>query len=229
MRRITKISIAIHVALAALWLVPGHVAHADKDEASLHAHMQFGRATIGEIDAPDETDSAPFAGVGARATYAISNWYAFEASLGHGQLLRQTIYTVDTESGQVDRSWHTAWTQADLGITARLGVRFIPTLHAALGVQRRTWQGGGESWDASPGCVPKNPDVPEMCSAALRDQKTLELVGTLGAGLDYRLGDHWVAGMAVTARRAALAEAPFHAIAAAFHISYYFYPQGAGP
>lgn len=229
MRRITKISIALHAALAALWLVPGHEAHADKDEASLHAHVQFGKATMGEIDAPSVTDSAPFVGVGARATYAISNWYAFEASLGYGHLQRQTVHTIDTKVGEVERSWHTVWTQADLGITARLGVRFIPTLHAALGVQLRTWQGGRETRGTSLGCRPKNPDIPVMCSENLPDQAMLEIVGTLGAGLDYRLGDHWVAGVAVTGQRAALAEAPFHTIAATFHFSYYFYPEGAGP
>lgn len=229
MRRITKISCAIRVALAALWLVPGHVAHADKDEASLHAHVQFGRATMGEIDAPDETDTTPFAGVGARATYAISNWYAFEASLEYGQLLRQTVYTVDIESGQVDRSWHMAWTQAELGITARLGVRFIPTLHAALGLQHRTWQGGREIRSTSPGCRSKNPNVPVMCADELPDHATLDLLGTLGVGLDYRLGDRWVTGVAVTGQRAVMAEAPFHTIAVTFHFSYYFYPEGAGP
>lgn len=229
MRRITKISIAIHVVLAALWLMPGHEAHADKDEASLHAHVQFGRATVGEIDAPDKTDSAPFAGVGAQATYAIRNWYAFEASLSYGQLRRQTVHTVDTEEGEVDRSWHMGWAQADLGITARLGVRFIPTLHAALGVQRRTWQGGRETEDASMDCPSRRFFPSKSCLRALPDQAMLELVGTLSAGLDYRLGDHWIAGLSVTAQRAALADAPFHTIAARFHFSYYFYSEGAGP
>jgi hypothetical protein len=140
MRRITKISIAIHVALAALWLVPGHMAHADKDEASLHAHVQFGRATMGDLYAPDRTDAAPFLGVGARATYAISNWYAFEGSLWLAELVEPARHSIETRTGK-ERHWDTTWVQANLGVTARLGVRFIPTLHAALGVQGRTWQG----------------------------------------------------------------------------------------
>ena len=229
MRRIIKIYIAIHVALAALWLMLGHEAHADRDEASLHAHVQFGRATVGEIDAPAATDSAPFVGVGARATYAISNWYAFEASLGYGQLRDWTLHTVDTEQGAVMRNWYQTWMQANLGITGRFGVRIVPTLHAALGVQHRVWQRGRQNEEPSRHCMPRNPLMPETCDYNPVDRAKLELVGTLGAGLDYRFGDRWLAGMAVTTQRAALVEAGFSAVAVTFHFSYYFYPEGAGP
>jgi hypothetical protein len=225
-RRRVDISIAV---LVVLWVVIGRAAHADRGEASVHVQVHYGRATMGEPDAPDDTDTATFVGTGVQATYAIGNWYAFEASLGYGRLTKQTLYTVDTSQGEVDRSWHQTWAQADLGITARLGVRFIPTLHAALGVQRRTWQSGRHTEGASSDCPSRRPAPPKSCSFTLPDQAALELVGTLGAGLDYRLGDHWIAGLAVTAQRAALAEAPFHAIAATFHVSYYFYPEGAGP
>jgi hypothetical protein len=69
----------------------------------------------------------------------------------------------------------------------------------------------------------------EPCSRELSDQRTLELVGTIGTGLDYRFGDRWITGLAVTAQRSVVAEVPFQTIAATFHISYYFYPEGAGP
>jgi hypothetical protein len=224
-RRRLDISIAI---LALLWPTPGRDARADRGEASVHAQVQYGRATVGEPDAPDDTDTASFTGLGARATYAISNWYAFEASLGYGALRDWTVHTVDTEQGAVMRTWDQNWMQADLGITARFGVRIIPTLHAALGVQRRTWQAGRQNEDSSRHCMPRNPLIPEICDHALADRATLELVGTLGAGLDYRLGDRWLAGMAVTTQRAALVEAEFSAVAVTFHFSYYFYPEGAG-
>jgi hypothetical protein len=229
-RRIFDISIAVFVVL---WLAPERAARADRGEVSLHAQVQYGRATVGEPDAPDDADTAPFTGVGARATYAISNWYAFEASLGYGQLRDWTVHTVDTAQGAVMRSWYQTWMQAHLGITARLGVRLIPTLHAALGAQRRVWLGGRQLDDVSPVCAPPPDEAltrehEEPCSEARPTSATLELVGTLGAGLDYRLGDRWITGLSVTAQRAALAEAPFHTIAVTFHISYYFYPDGAG-
>lgn len=219
MRRIKKISIAIHVALAVLWL--GQEAHADKDEASLHAHVQFGRARMGIREAPGQTDSASFVGVGARATYATSNWYAYEASVWLGELTGPVQYTVDTTAGAQLWRWRMAWAGADVGITTRLGVRFIPTLHVALGVQKRlAWQGSA--------VVPVNGDTPEKFWLN-ESWQALDLTGTLGAGLDYRVADHWIAGLGMTVRRALVAESPFQTFAATFHLSYYFYPEGAGP
>jgi hypothetical protein len=221
MRRITKISIAIHVVLAVLSLMLGQEAHADKDEASLHAHVQFGRARMGIPEAPRQTDSAPFAGVGARATYATSNWYAYEASVWLGGLTSPVQYTVDTAAGAQIWQLRMAWAGADLGVSARLGVRFIPTLHAALGMQTRlAWTGHA--------IKPMIGDKPPA-DMLNETSPTFEIVGTLGAGLDYRIGDHWIAGMSVTARRALAGESLFQAIAATFHLSYYFYPEGAGP
>ncbi len=228
-RQRLDISIAFLLGIAMHCLAPGHAARADRGEASLHAQVHYGRAIVGEPDAPGDTDDAPFAGAGARITYAISNWYAFEASLGYGRLGRQAVHTIDVAAGDVQRSWHQAWVQAELGITARFGVRVIPTLHAALGVQRRTWQGGRRVEDTVRGCNPLDRPMLKPCAHELHDRATLELVGTLGGGLDYRLGDHWIVGMSVTAEHAALTEAPFHTVAATFHFSYYFYPEGAGP
>jgi hypothetical protein len=234
-RRRLDIAIAVLAVIAVYYVAPAREARADRGEASVHAQVQYGRATVGEPDAPDDTDTAPFAGVGARATYSISNWYAFEASLGYGALRDWTAHTVDTEQGAVMRNWYQTWMQADLGVTARLGVRIIPTLHAALGVQRGTWQGGLQLEDPSSDCrgppeeEVRNLEPTDPCAHERPARATLELVGTLGAGLDYRLGDHWIAGLSLTAQRAALAEAPFHTIAVTFHISYYFYPEGAEP
>lgn len=223
MRRIKKISIAIHVALAVLWL--GQEAHADKDEASLHAHVQFGRARMGIREAPGQTDTAPFVGVGARATYATSNWYAYEASLWIGGLTSPACYTIDAKAGEESWCWRTAWVHGDLGVTARLGVRFIPTLHAALGMQTRFARQGRAIEPATRYDDPR--DAPMY--AVPGHMAIMEVVGTLGAGLDYRLGDHWVAGLAMTAQRTVIGETPFQSLAATFHISYYFYPEGAGP
>lgn len=228
-RRRFDISIKVIVLLAVLCLAAGRTARADRGEASVHAQVHYGRATVGEPDAPDDTDTAPFVGTGVQATYAISNWYAFEASLGYGRLGGQTVHTVDTEAGEVQRSWHQTWFQADLGITARFGVRLIPTLHAAIGVQRRTWQGGRQNHGFSPHCRLKPGKDEEPCWQDLTDEVALELVGTLGAGLDYRLGDHWIAGLNAAAQRVLLPDAAFRAIAVMFHFSYYFYPEGAGP
>jgi hypothetical protein len=216
-RRIFDISIAILVVLA-----PYREARADKGEASLHGHVQFGTAKLGGIrEAPGQTDRAPFLGIGARATYAPSNWYSYEAALWLGRLGSPVSYTIDTRSGPEIWDWRMAWARADFGVTARLGVRLIPTVYAALGVQKRlAWQGqAGE-----------HTKVMEPYMGRLREQwLAVELVGTLGAGLDYRLDDHWMVGLAVTTQRSVLPEATFQGIAATFRLSYYFYPEGAGP
>jgi hypothetical protein len=221
MRRIIRISLAIHFALATLWLMPGHEAHADKDEASLHAHVQFGSAKMGIREAPGQTDSAPFVGVGARATYATSNWYAYEASVWAGHLTDPVWYTMDTNRGKELWGWHMDWARVELSITARFGVRIIPTLHAALGMQTRlAWKGR----------VAELTFIDEPYQRARPGWRlAIEPVGSLGAGLDYRLGDHWIMGVAVNVQRSVLAEATFQAIAPTFHVSYYFYPEGAGP
>lgn len=221
------ISIALLVLSAALCFAFGRVAHADRGEASLDARVQGGRATLGELETTKASDTAPFLGVGARATYAISNWHAFEASLNYGRLINSAQYSLEPRIG-LERRWSMDWTQANLGIAARFGVRVIPTFNLGLGVQYRAWKGQEIKRDALY-CPPKEAGDPPMpCMTDLDRLRTMELVGTLGAGLDYRLGDHWIAGLAVFAQRAVVAEAPFQTIVATFHISYYFYPEGAG-
>jgi hypothetical protein len=221
------ISIGIFVVIVVHRFAPGREAHADRGEASVHTQVQSGQATLGELESPGASDTAPFLGVGARATYAISNWYAFEASLGHGWLTRTAHYSLEPRTG-LERHWNMSWTQVNLGIIARLGVRFIPTLHVSLGVQHRAWQ-GRERERKSLDCPPKEEeDLPMPCITDLDRQSTMELVGTLGTGVDYRLGEHWITGLAVSAQRTMVAESPFQTIVATFHISYYFYPEGAG-
>jgi hypothetical protein len=66
------------LALAAI-SIPERVAHADEDEASFHSQLQLGQATLGDRGMSDATDTMTMLGVGARATYATNNWYAYEA------------------------------------------------------------------------------------------------------------------------------------------------------
>ena len=226
-RRRLDTAIALLVLPASLSLILGRSAHADQSEVSLHAHVHSGQATLGELETTEAVDTAPFLGAGARATYAINDWYAFEASLGYSRLTKTVQYSLEPRIGK-ERHWNMDWTQANLGITGRFGARLIPTLHATLGAQRRVWQGQELERD-SPNCRPERNEIPPLpCIRATDRQTTMDLVGTLGAGLDYRLGDNWITGLAVSAQRAVVTEARFQTIVATFHISYYFYPEGDG-
>lgn len=213
----------IWILLASFWLAPQREARADEGEVSLHGHAQFGKARVGLREAPGQTASGSFVGTGARITYATSHWYAYEAAVLLAQLDERMRYTVDALGSSETWRWRMGWVRADVGVTGRFGARVIPTLHVALGVQTRVlWQGYAK------------PTIsihakPREKGRALPDHVALELIGTVGAGLDYRLDDHWIAGLAVTGQHALLAEAPFQSIAATFQISYYFYPEGAGP
>lgn len=197
---------------AACVMAGAQPASADEAETSYHAQLQLGLATFGDPGLPDATDTTGFLGVGARATYATNDWYAYEAHLTWGQLAPSSAeFTLDENSSFVRPL---SWLRLDTGVTARLGVRFIPTLHAAVGVQTRF---GGDAFVSLP-------------SWSFRDQDaytTLDLMGTLGAGFDWRPpgpGDHWVVGTMAMVQRAVWTTGPrYEAASLMFHIAYYYY------
>jgi hypothetical protein len=81
-------------------------AHADADEASLHAQAHFGLARVGDPVAGDETDTADFLGIGLRATYARSDWFAYELHATWNQLGRSALYDVPDQPLMIRRlSW----------------------------------------------------------------------------------------------------------------------------
>lgn len=93
--------------------------------------------------------------------------------------------------------------------------RYIPTLHAAVGAQGRF---GGEAIVSYPVW-----DVPDGDGYL-----SFDLVGTLGAGFDWRPpgdGDLWVVGGLATMQRALLTSGPsYEAMSLVVHVAYYFYP-----
>ena len=187
------------------------VAWADRDETSFHAQLQLGQATFGDPVRDDLSDAAGFLGVGARGTYATNNWYAYEAHLTWGQLTRSAEFAL-SDGGTMFRKL--GWLRVDTGITARLGVEYVPTLHAALGVQSRF---GGEAISAYPSWTGVDDDA----------YMTLDLMGTVGAGFDWRPpgdGDHWVFGGLVMLQRALLSTGPrYEAMSVMLHVAYYYY------
>ena len=133
----TRRTAMLWILLASLWFAAQREAHADEGEVSLHGHAQLGKARVGIREAPGRTDTGSFVGAGARATYATSHWYAYEATVSLAQLDDRVRYMVDTLGYGETWQWRMAWLRADLGVTGRFGARVIPTLHVALGVQTR--------------------------------------------------------------------------------------------
>jgi hypothetical protein len=185
-------------------------AHADEDELSFHTQVYYGFAAVGDEDASEATDTVDYLGVGARATYATNNWYAYELHLSFNQPARSVEFTSD-ENNPVFRRM--SWARLDAGVTARLGVRWIPTLHASVGAQPR-FMGEGR--------------VIEMGWTRPADAHIgIDLVGTVGAGFDYRhpsMGDHWVVGVSVMAQHSIVSSvSTYRAVTAMMHVGYYRY------
>jgi hypothetical protein len=105
------------------------------------------------------------------------------------------------------------WLRGEAGISARLGVRWIPTFYAGLGVQVQL---AGVARDVCRGLVLPGPG----------QDITVGLIGAVGAGLDYRVDEHWVMGMSLRARRSAPwgGGQSYGSIGFALHIGYYWYP-----
>jgi hypothetical protein len=190
--------------------VSARAARADKDEASFHSQVQVGQATLGDHGMSDATDTMSMLGVGARATYATNNWYAYEAHLTWAQPGR-SLYLERKDGLAVTRQM--SWLRLDAGVSARLGVEYVPIVHAAIGPQTRfggrarqsfqTWTYEGDSY------------------------VTFDVVGTLGLGFDWRPpgeGDRWVFGVLGTVERALWSTGPaFETRSLGFHVGHYFY------
>jgi hypothetical protein len=194
-----------------LLLAAPAAAHADADEASLELRALAGAVRAGDPLA-DGAATAPLGGGGLRFTYATSDGFAYEAllDLGTGGGARFAGVTVGGDQGELDRA--TRFGRLALGVTARLGVRFIPTLSLAVGGQARQLAAGqlrdeqGESITTVPG------------------ERRLDLVVRGGAGFDYRIDRHLVAGVSASVNHALWGPA-WDALEAGAHLAYYFYPR----
>lgn len=205
MVRSCLLSIVCFAMLAAGPLTP---AYGDEDEASFNGQLLYGLACVGDEDAGRLTDTVDFLGFGARATYANNNWYAYELQVSYANLARSAYF--DDEAETLYRRM--SWLRVDAGISARLGVRLIPIVNASIGTQLR-FAGSGR-------IVPVEPPGPTV---AADKHVTLEFVGTLGLGVDFRPADYWVFGILGTVQSAVSDEPRFQAIGGMVHLAHYFY------
>lgn len=194
-------------------LLIGLPAHADEDEVSIHIQSCYGMAMVGDELAGDLAARVDFMGVGIRASYATSNWYAYEARLSYA-LSRAAYYDID-DGTTLFRT--PEWVRFDAGISARLGALLVPTVQATIGVQQRS-AGSGRWIEYGPGY-----ESGEGWVSPARQDRRVEIVGTLGVGLDYRITGHWLAGVGITVQQSLPIGPRYQAVSGLFHLAYYWY------
>ena len=197
-------------------LVADRAAYADAKEASLHAHVIGGVARLGEDDAATPATVA-LVGVGARFTYAFSHHLAWEAAMAVETATAASYADHPNPAGTGFRgtlSRTTRLARLELGATARLGVRYIPTIHLGVGVATRfrgaasfRFQGTTDD-DAFPA------------------ELALDLVAVAGVGFDYRISRRWIAGVSAEGRHAVPLGGPsFDSVEGFVHVAAYWYPR----
>lgn len=203
------------VLVGALLLARAPQASADSDEASAHGQVIGGvvRATEGGA-----VGVGSILGVGGRFTLARSDLWAFEVQ---GMGLRaaprfdgMTIVTGGTPiTGTLDRTYLGG--RLELGAHLRFGARWIPTLHAAIGVQAR-WAGETSLRDSS-----------GMALTGVGATSSTDITAALSVGVDRRLGRSLVVGVSLGGVHAfpiAGDGGGFDALELTAHVAGYWYP-----
>ncbi len=104
---------------------------------------------------------------------------------------------------------------AQVGGRLRLGARYVPTLHLAVGGQTR----------------PATRSVMVLADGSVIDgppmSRSWEIILVGGLGFEYRLGAHWIAGASVSAVQAfPLVGERFQSLEGSAYVSYSWYPKG---
>lgn len=211
-----------HRYVAAGWgvvaLLGGGVARADRAEASLHAHAIGGVAAVAD-PATSETASTMLAGIAVRASYARSDLFQYDAELtvastGAAAFAAGTFGFNGEPVADLPFQLTTRVVRFDVGATFRFGVRVIPTIRVAVGVEER-FRGapvvafGGSRQEAD----------------GRHGDTATDLVGVGAIGLDYRFGPRLIAGASVGGTMAVPLGGPgWRTIETSAHLAYYFYP-----
>jgi len=210
---------AASVGLATLLVVSARPAQADRYEASVHVQPSAGVALVDD-PASEETVAVPLVGLGVRASYARSNRYQYDV-----QIVGATTSAASFERGEfsiggdaVPASAFTVTTRLvrlDVGATFRFGVRLVPTVRLALGVQER--------FRGAP-IIALADGAHEGADGRGADGVT-DVYGFGAVGLDYRINRRLTAGASVGGSYAVPLGGPgWRTIEASAHLAWYWYP-----
>ena len=212
---------ARRAAVAAVLLcATSRVAAADRREASLHAHL-VGAFLTARDEASPSLGSGPLGGVAVRASFATSNSYQYDLALSflagrvsfdEGRFTPMDLpertgpFTITTQAARLDG-----------GVTLRLGVRWIPTVRVAAGLQARHRGAPAATVDGiaiDPSQIGRDADF------------QLDAVGVADVGLDFRVNRRLIVGAAAGASYAVpLGGEAFRTVEVTVHAAYYWYPR----
>ncbi|MCE9575778.1 MAG: hypothetical protein K8W52_21690 [Deltaproteobacteria bacterium] len=209
--RLRRIAPVLGAALALTAAAAGP-AHADADEASLHAEVIGGAARI-EDELAAKTATSPLVGVGGRFSFARSNlvqWEGRAAVATASATYPGLMIIVGGVPRTGDLTRRTTIARLEVGATLRFGVRFVPTLHLGVGAQARL-RGTGTL---------------DGVAVADGDGTGVDLIGAGAVGFDYRFGPRTIAGVSVGATIAVPLGGPaYQAMEGGLHFAHYWYPR----
>jgi hypothetical protein len=205
---VTRLALAIVAALAT-------EARADQDEASYHLQLVGGVARLGDDAAVDDAVAVtPLGGVAGRVSYATRDWLQYDAAAtiaasGAAGFAMGHFTPPDAPDASGPFSVSAQLARVDVGATARLGVRWIPTARLAIGAQgRRT-----SAPDGFPGQV-REPSI------------GADLVAVASIGVDYRIDRRTIIGVSAGGSYALpLGGAGFQTMEATVFWAHYWYPR----
>ncbi|ACY18846.1 hypothetical protein [Haliangium ochraceum] len=197
--------------LAAYLLALANDARADEQEASVYVHALSGVAALDDPAAPDDAKLTPIAGLAARISYAAHDLFAYEVecAISRGAVTSFDDVHWDTVMGEMQRRSYLGRLQT--GVRLRLGARYVPTLHVALGVQAHT--ASQSRLVMAAGGVIDGPGSSTRWAP----------IASAGLGYEHRIGIHWLAGVSVSAT-SALTSDVMRSIEGSMHVSYAWYP-----
>lgn len=226
------------LAIIAALVLHSATAGADRGEMSVYVHLGTGLASTGDaaIRARDgaspggederskvlssterPTDSVGLGSGVLRVTYATHDWFAYEASVSFARTTSARFADVTWRGADGDmlRAWNLGRVQA--GARARLGARYIPTIHGFLGGQLRS---ASRARFAS-----------DYVAVGPEPRRQWELIAGVGVGLDYRLSARWLVGGDVTLLQAfdpgggPEGALPLRSLEGAVYVGYAWYPR----
>jgi hypothetical protein len=204
--------VAASIALAALSPRP---ALCDDEEASFHLELAPMVLRVGNSADSGATDAVAGGRLSLRGTYGLTDTWAADVTAtgftgGAGRF--PATFDGGAPGVLIERQ---AGARLTAGLTARLGVRWIPTLTIFGGYQRRWY------WDKV-GDLGGN-FVPAPASASATGSS--DLVVGIGIGLDFRLGARWIFGVSFQlVYSVSFDGASMSSIEAPFHAAHYSYP-----
>jgi hypothetical protein len=158
---------------------------AERGRISLHIEALGGAIWLGDGLKQDLLDATSLKGLAVRAVYGFNQWVAFEGAImgaGTGQA-RFSGMTIDEQEGTLVRS--ASLGRVQFGGVLRFGYRIIPTVRLGVGLQ-------GAGYDAEL--------MTATGSAPVTDSEIdVDMTVNFGAGLDIRLGEHFMVGVAASA------------------------------